>query len=233
MTVKAVTFDCAQTLIAVDWRPAMLAVECATAAGLSFGELEAASTYDRLLRGAWAEFRELNLTRNESLTDAFWHRLTERWAHEMGFPVAAVEPMLSIAEEKLFGDDSQVFSLYDDVVPCLQTLKQAGVRMGVVSNWDISLHKTLRRFALTQYFEVVVASMEEGYEKPDERIFQVALDGLGIAAGECVHVGDNPVDDLMGAKRVGMRGYVIDRSQGPGSNVYLSRLTDLPEKLGL
>lgn len=231
--IQAVSFDCAQTLIEVDWRPAMLAVECAQEAGLEFDDVEAASAYDRLLRRGWGEFQDLNRTRDETLTDAFWHRLTAEWAREMNFPTTSVEPLLSIAEQRLFGDASTVFSLYPDVVPCLDALRRAGLKMAVVSNWDISLHKTLRRFGLSDYFLVVVASMEEGIEKPDTRIFEVALSRLGVSPSACVHVGDNPVDDLMGAKRAGMRGFVIDRAVASDGGVYLNSLTDLPGRLGL
>lgn len=233
MNVEAVSFDCAQTLIAVDWRPAMLAVECAQEAGLEFDDVSAASRYDTLLRRGWAEFQELNRSRDEAQTDAFWHRLTMAWAQEMEFPLESVEPLLSIAEKRLFGEGSSVFSLYPDVVPCLDVLRQAGLRMCVVSNWDISLHKTLRCFGLYDYFDTVVASMEEGFEKPDTRIFEVALSRLGVSSNTCVHVGDNPVDDLMGAKRAGMRGYVIDRDSVSDGGVYLSSLSELPGRLGL
>lgn len=232
-TTKVVTFDCAQTLIAVDWRPAALAVECAIAVGLNFNEQEAGPVYDKLLRSRWAEFQELNLQRDERETDAFWHRLSLDWAEAYGLPATRVADMVALAEERLFGDQSTVFSLFDDVVPCLEALKAAGIRLGVVSNWDISLHKTLRVFGLYDYFEAVVASMEEGIEKPDQRLFQIALDRLGAQPHESVHVGDNPLDDLKGAKSAGMRAYVIDRGQHAPGNVYLSSLSELPGRLGL
>lgn len=232
-TLKAVTFDCAQTLIAVDWRPAVLAVECAIGIGLKFNESEAAQAYDNLLRSRWTEFQDLNLLRNEEETDAFWHRMSLDWAEACGFPSTKVAEIVALAEEKLFGQDSAVFSVFSDVVPTLKTLKSRGLKLAVVSNWDISLHKTLRIFGLSEYFDVVVASMEEGFEKPDPRLFRVALDKLGVEPHEAVHVGDNPLDDLKGAKSVGMKAFVIDRGPHSAANIYLSSLTELPEKLGL
>lgn len=233
MTVKAVTFDCAQTLVAVDWRPATVAVESAVKAGVNLEQSLSAERFDRMLRERWPRFVELNLTRDSSKTDEFWHRLTIDWAKQCSIPDSKVEELLDITENTIFGSESKVFSLYGDVITCLDTLKAAGLRLAVISNWDISLHKTLRAFGLYDYFEVVIASMEEGVEKPDPRIFQIAFDRLGLTPEEVVHVGDNPQDDLMGAKAVGMAAYVIDRSNGYSSSVHLSTLTDLPARLGL
>ena len=86
-----------------------------------------------------------------------------------------------------------------------QARPMPGVRMAIVSNWDNSLHRTLRMFGLTEYFEHVVASLEEGVEKPEARIFQIALERAGVEPGDALHVGDNPIDDWQGAKNVGMR----------------------------
>ena len=229
--IKAVTFDCAQTLIGVDWKPAALAVRCAELAGFSFDKLGAAGTYDRLLRASWAEFQDLNLTRDCTQTDAFWMRLTETWADQCGFPAGSAQSIVDIAEQELYGPRSSVFSLYDDVVPCLDQLQSAGLQMAVVSNWDISLHRTLRSFGLSDYFETVVASMEIGIEKPDERIFRAALEKLGVLPTEALHVGDNPLDDYRGARGAGMDAVVIDRQTNSTSRVFLKSLSDLAERL--
>ena len=94
MTVEAVTFDCAQTLIGVDWRPAVMAVECAHEAGLVFDHIAAAQSYDRLLRSTWPEFRELNQSRNEEVVNAFWLRLTLKWAEASGLPSTKVAEII-------------------------------------------------------------------------------------------------------------------------------------------
>ena len=233
MSVRAVTFDCAQTLIGVDWRPAVMAVECAHDAGLAFDHIVAAEAYDRLLRSCWPEFRELNLSRDEETVNAFWLRLTLEWAEICGLPSTKVAEIVARSEEKLFGTASTVFALYDDVVPCLEHLRSAGLKLGVISNWDISLHKTLRSFGLYEYFDTVVASMEEGMEKPDPMLFRIALERLGVEPSETVHVGDNPLDDLSGAKSAGIRCYVIDRANPSTASVYISSLLELPARLGM
>lgn len=233
MRPQLVTFDCAQTLVRVDWQPAMIAVESASRAGMAFDRQVAAEVYDRKLRSRWPEFMQLNLQRDEGVLADFWHRLTVDWMTEAGLPHARAEEVVAHANEMLFGPESTVFTLYDDTLECLQSLRTAGVRMAVVSNWDNSLHRTLRMFGLTEYFEHVVASLEEGVEKPEPRIFHIALERAGVAPGDALHVGDNPVDDWQGARNVGMRALLIDREATERSDVRITSLCQLVEVLGI
>ncbi len=233
MSIRAVTFDCAQTLIAVDWRAAVLAVQSARDTGLNFDQSSAAVKYDTILRDRWNDFREINLSRDPAAADAFWYSVCQDWAAECGFPDSSVAGIVAAAESRLYGECSTVFALYDDVVPCLESLQSAGIKMGIVSNWDVSLHRTLERFGLAGYFDTVVASMEEGVEKPDPRIFEIALKRLGVDASEALHVGDNPMDDLRGARTAGMRAFVVDRGPHAPGEIYLNSLLELPGRLGI
>ncbi len=230
---KAVTFDCAQTLVKVDWQPAVLAVKSAKMAGLEFDMAPAAETYDRKLRSRWPEFRELNKTRDGAVLAAFWRELTLDWLTEMEMDVEKTDDVGALANELLFGEDSKIFQVYDDVVPCLQRLQAAQIRMAVISNWDHSLHKTLAMFDLQKYFEVVLASLEEGIEKPEPGLFQIALDRLGQEPEDVLHVGDSPLDDWHGARSVGMKAVVIDRDADAQTDVRITSLDQLPGVLGL
>lgn len=232
MRPEIVTFDCAQTLVQVDWQPAAIAVESASLAGLTFDSQVAAEVYDRKLRTRWPEFMLLNRQRDEAVLAEFWRVLTIDWMREVGMPEDRASAVIEAANELLFGKDSRVFRLYDDVEPCLEALKHTGYRMAVVSNWDNSLHRTLRMFDLTKYFEIVVASLEEGVEKPDPRLFEITLERAGVAAANALHIGDNPIDDWQGAKNAGMRAYVLDREADAPSDVRITSLSQLSEVLG-
>jgi putative hydrolase of the HAD superfamily len=227
-----VTFDCAQTLVHVDWQPAAIAVKSASLAGIALDPQVAAEVYDRKLRSRWPEFMQLNLQRDEGVLSDFWHRLTVDWMQEVGQPAARAQDVVARADELLFGEGSEVFRLYEDTQPCLERLRAAGYRMAVVSNWDNSLHRTLRMFGLTPYFEHVVASLEEGVEKPDPRLFQIVLERAGVRAADVLHVGDSPLDDWQGAKNAGMRALVIDRDADSRTDVRITSLLQLAEELG-
>ncbi|KAE8724618.1 CASP-like protein [Hibiscus syriacus] len=84
-------------------------------------------------------------------------------------------------------------------------LKNAGVKVAVVSNFDIRLRKLLKELDVIDLFDAVIISSEVGHEKPDARIFKAALDQIEMeAADKVVHVGDNVKADKVGANAVGI-----------------------------
>ena len=126
------------------------------------------------------------------------------------------------------------WALYDDVLPCLKALKAAGLRLGVISNWDAELELLIRELGLLPYFDVVLASAAIGYRKPNPRIFEEALARMGVEASCAVHVGDLPEADGAAAD-AGIRPVIIDRrSRHDGYGFErVSSLVDLPALLGI
>lgn len=232
MRPKVITWDCAGTLLDVHWDPASLALGGAAALGFELDEDKATASYRRMLGARWAYFRELNLQRSEAVCDAFWRQMTDDWCVEVGIPIEASPRLVEHANARLFGPEAEFMRPFEDAEPALIALRDEGYRLAVISNWDVSLHKALRRFGLAPYFELAVASLEEGVEKPEVALFHLTLDRLGVGPEEAVHVGDDPLDDLTGAKDAGMRAFLIDRSRDVSKPPYLARLTDLPAMLG-
>ena len=107
--------------------------------------------------------------------------------------------------------DSLRFRLFHDVVPALDALAAAGLRLGVVSNWDCSLPGVLEDLGIAGRFDVVAASATAGAAKPDPAIFHVALEAVGAAPGAALHCGDLPNADCAGARAAGIRAVLIDR----------------------
>ncbi len=124
------------------------------------------------------------------------------------------------------------WALYDDVVPCLRTLKQQGYRLGVISNWDADLESLLRDVGLLPYFDEVVVSSVVGYRKPDPVMFQIALERMGVEAARTVHVGDLPEADGAAAQ-VGITPVILDRGDVHEGCSYarIRSLGDLPPLL--
>ena len=83
-------------------------------------------------------------------------------------------------------------------------LVAAGLRLAVVSNWDVGLREHLERLELGSVLDAIVTSAEAGAPKPAPAMFELALAKLGVAAGAAVHVGDARVDEE-GARAAGMR----------------------------
>ena len=128
--------------------------------------------------------------------------------------------------------------LYDDLDPgaheALGRLRDASVRLGVVSNSEGTVRDDLRAHGLLDYFEVVLDSTVVGVEKPDPRIFRLAADALGVAPGACWYVGDGVVNDVLGARAAGYgRALLYDRFDSYARLPGVARVRSLPELLAL
>lgn len=227
MKIELVTFDCAGTLLDVNWEPASFAVDVATRMGIAMPP-HAHGAYMAILRRRWPQYQELNRTRDPAETDGFWLNLTRDWLTEIDVQADAAE-LVDRAMEQLFHRDSQVIRLFDDVVPALEGLRRKGLRMAVISNWDTSLHRAIEGHGLTEYFELRVASLEYGVEKPDPALFCAALEVAKVAPNAALHVGDDPLDDVRGAKSAGLHAVLIDRSQEELLPIRVATLSQLPE----
>jgi putative hydrolase of the HAD superfamily len=107
----------------------------------------------------------------------------------------------------------QHFFLYDDVMPVLKQLAALGIKVGLISNSHRSLASFEQHFELQGLIAGSLSSAEHGYMKPHPSIFQAALTLLDVAASDSVMVGDSFEHDIEGARRVGMRGVLVQRSQ--------------------
>jgi HAD superfamily hydrolase (TIGR01509 family) len=92
----------------------------------------------------------------------------------------------------------------------LGRLRDAGYRLGVVSNSDGRVGGFLEAAGLAPYFTTIVDSFRVKIEKPDPGIYRIALDALGVPAHRAVHVGDHYHIDVVGAERAGMTGVLFD-----------------------
>lgn len=94
--------------------------------------------------------------------------------------------------------------LPDGAYETMALLKDAGVKLAVVSNFDSRLRKLLEELNVLHLFDAVIISSEVGSEKPDANIFKAALDQTHVDAGKAVHVGDDEIADKVGANAVGI-----------------------------
>jgi putative hydrolase of the HAD superfamily len=108
-----------------------------------------------------------------------------------------------------FGDPAHWEPL-PDAHTTLQHLKDANLRLGIISNFDARLYRILEGLELKPFFETVTISSEAGYAKPAPQIFATALADLGVTSAEAVHIGDSEHMDIHGAQEAGLRAILID-----------------------
>ena len=113
---------------------------------------------------------------------------------------------LALCSNKRHKAKAQCFSYrHDDIVKMLESLRLNGIKLAMCSNCFSEEADTLRESVLCGYFDAVILSYETGYAKPDERIYRLCTDRLGVNPSECIYVGDGGSRELYGADAVGMK----------------------------
>jgi putative hydrolase of the HAD superfamily len=98
----------------------------------------------------------------------------------------------------------------DEVLPVLAALRAKGLRLVVLSNANGTLHRAFDRLGLTSSFDLIFDSHDEGVEKPDPRLFHIALQRAGADADTTMHVGDLYHVDVVGARAAGLTPALLD-----------------------
>lgn len=127
-------------------------------------------------------------------------------------------------------------SLWTYVVPgtleMLRRLRAAGLRLAVISNADGRVARYLAHAGLADAFEFILDSGAVGIEKPDPRIFEMALERLDLGAHEVVYVGDSWEIDVVGATGVGIHPVYLALAPREGASC-ITGICELPAALGL
>ncbi|MEO8424434.1 MAG: HAD-IA family hydrolase [Actinomycetota bacterium] len=124
--------------------------------------------------------------------------------------------------------DRANYALFDDVRPMLEQLASEGYALGLISNFEAWLDDLLIDLGVRELFAVRVISGVEGVEKPDPRIYRMALERAGVEADEAAYVGDNPEFDVGPPEALGMFPVLIDRWERHAAHDG-ARITDMSE----
>ena len=143
---------------------------------------------------------------SEEASLRFWSHLYRRLLAELG-----IEDEGMIAELYRVFSDSRSYKLFGDAAPALRQLDEEGYRLSLISNFEGWLEKMLVELEVGDVFDVSVISGLAGVEKPDRRIYEIALERAEVDPSRAVHVGDSPKMDAEPAEAVGMRPILLDR----------------------
>jgi putative hydrolase of the HAD superfamily len=129
---------------------------------------------------------------------------------------------------EVFADPAS-WKVYPEVLPTLKDLRNRGLELGIVSNFDSRLFKVLNGLGLAEVFDTVTISSLAHAAKPSPKIFEVALEQHAVDPGEAMHVGDSVRDDVEGATKAGLAAVLLARQgkQPPPGIPAISTLDEL------
>lgn len=233
MGLKAVFFDVGNTLLYPFPSVAHVVREVLAEEG-HLHDLDAIDAYMPLVDAYYEDRYRTDDTfwTDEGETSQVWIGMYSLLCRELGIEAGAERIARRVYDA--FGDSDR-WRAYDDVAPAFVRLAECGIRVGIISNWDMRLEGLLSGLGLGGYISSVVSSAAVGLHKPDPRIFELACERLGVSASEAAHVGDHQYADIVGASAVGMTPVLIDRMNMPceTEGLFLRTLDDLEIVLGL
>ena len=206
---KAVFFDAAGTLI----KPARRVGESYAAIAAKYGKsVTAAELFERFRicfdAAPPLAFPGVSSGEITALERQWWKRLVaqvfEPWGEFIGFDEYFDELF------RYFGQ-ADAWLLYPEATETLDALKQRGLRLAVISNFDSRLLRIIDGLNVGARFAQIFVSSSVGYAKPQPQIFNFALRQFGLTPDQALHIGDSETNDLLGARNAGMRALLVDR----------------------
>lgn len=114
------------------------------------------------------------------------------------------------ALNKIKSLSKNTWKTYEYSIAVIKKLRNLGLKVGLISNWDLTCRKILKENSLLELFDTVIISSEVGFLKPSKQIFDYAMKEAGADYKKSIYIGDNYYDDVVGAAEVGMKCLLIN-----------------------
>jgi len=225
---RAICFDAGNTLIDATTAPVEAYHRSAIKLGAeSHSSEQLWSVMGPKMRQLFEERAQLAGPSSDAIERQFWTELLEHIIEHFK-PCHNLSLAAWLSDLVDWFGSSKAWQPYKDTLPTLETLKNKGTRLALISNWDSSLENILNELQLSKYFEVIHISAQIGWRKPSPKIFEETLKALQLQPEEVCHVGDNIADDIYGAQNCGIEALFLDR-WNYGEHVPATRIKTLSE----
>lgn len=208
--LKLLTFDVTNTILKVKDSPGHHYTSVAKHFGINMSPSDLDNVYDSMIQKKKQDHP--NYGRDHGMTTKEWWQdlicrvfVTAGYKGKLSTLRCVSNELWDRFEE---GTDWEVIPHSHET---LSALRNAGITLGVVSNFDESLKKTLAVNKLDHYFDFLVTAVSAGTEKPDPAIFHHALSMSGMSPSESGHVGDDISHDYHTPKSIGMSAFLFNR----------------------
>lgn len=218
MDIRAVAFDVNGTLVRIqtedgDEQIFRSAAHFLTYQGIDLHRDQVRDLYFQImkeqLRASLEEYPEFDAV-------GIWRSIIDRHMTDFtrALPAAKLAEMPLFLAEMSRGIARRRLGLYPFVREVLDVLRGRYPLAVVTDAQSAHARGELHKAGLLGYFGPVVVSGDHGYRKPDRRLFQLALDGMNVAAAHTLFVGNDMYRDIYGAREAGMATVMFDSDQG-------------------
>ena len=185
--VKAVIFDMYETLITHYNSPLYFGTQMAMDAGIS----------EEAFQSLWRPMESDRTIGKITLEEAIEMILKKNNCYSK-------ELFEMIVKKRIASKEECFEHLNTQIIPMLNSLKERGIKIGLISNCFSEEAGVIRKSILYPYFDAFILSYEQGMEKPDAEIYKRCLEKLMLQADECLYVGDGGSYELEAAREIGM-----------------------------
>jgi putative hydrolase of the HAD superfamily len=218
MDIQAVAFDVNGTLIRIladedEERIFRAVAHFLTYQGIDLHRDEVRDLYFKIMgeqfRGSREKYPEFDAV-------GIWRRIINGHATEFtrALPAGKLKQMPRFLAEMCRAISRRRLGLYPYVCEMLDVLRERYPLAIVTDAQSMYARGELHKVGLLGYFDPIIVSGDHGYRKPDRRLFQFALDGMGVAAGNALYVGNDMYRDIYGAREAGLTTMMFDSDQG-------------------
>jgi putative hydrolase of the HAD superfamily len=218
MDIRAVAFDVNGTMVRIladddEERVFRAAAHFLTYQGIDLHRHELHDIYFQTmkeqLRASPEQYPELDAV-------GIWRSIIEDHGTQFtrALPAGKLQQMPLFLAEMSRGISRRRLGLYPYVCEVLDVLRERFPLAIITDAQSTYARGELHKVGLLGYFDPIIISGDHGYRKPDQRLFQLALDGMGVAAGNALYVGNDMYRDIYGAQEAGLATVMFDSDQG-------------------
>ena len=228
MDIQAIAFDVNGTLVSIlteDGQDQIFrsAAHFLTYQGIDLHRHEVRELYFRIMK---EQQRASSQEHPEFDAVGIWRTIIEGHLTEFtrGLPAGKLQQLPLFLTEMSRGISRRKLGLYPHVREVLDVLRERYPLALVTDAQSAYARGELHKVGLLDYFDPIIVSGDHGFRKPDRRLFQLALDGMAVAAQNALYVGNDMYRDIFGAREAGLATVMFDSDQG--TKVYLDCVPD-------
>jgi HAD superfamily hydrolase (TIGR01549 family) len=231
--IKAILFDFGGTLF--DYLPSnyVLLASIARKYGkdISNSDPSLSKAFQNQEALALKVFKERNNFDINCLSEEDWLRLDQILLNSLGiYDPNALKDLINAFQRRLFK-----FQILPETIETLKTLKKMNFKLGIISNtsgeqkWISKRYEMLKEYNIAGCFDTIIFSGEHPFNKPDPKIFKIALNELkNISPNETVFVGDSYIFDILGAKKANLIPVLLDENKGRNHDcLIISKISEI------